>query len=491
MPYVPDIAVVPLLVLVPLLGSSVWLSPSQVGPALLAGAKHVAGTLSILNVVIVFGGFILRKVFGLVAESKSAEAFTSTVLLTVLGTAWLTAELGLPMTLGSFLAGVLLAESSFRSRIMVDTEPFRGLFLGLFFITTGMSMDLSLFGKEPLKLLFLISSLLFWKTSACTVAGLPVGLSLAESLRVGLLIGQGGEFAFVLFAIANKLGFLPNDIYAYLITTVVSTMALTPALYTAGLKLAPIIDNIVEKAGGQPTVEATLMDVSNSNEAFVLIFGFGPVGRVIGRMLSRKFIRWVAVDIDMESVRSGIKSNLPVIYGDSVHPVELLEANNLPTPSAFVVTHTTEDVTEDCLAAVRLAFPDRPVYVRAKDVDQQKTLLDMGGIAIYPEALETSLSLGALVLKAFGTSKSDVSAIKKELRSDGEVGLAFEEYENYWKEYLRSPLTDSPADGIDAKDITEVLESKDVTISVRAEHTSPSPIVPSSSLNDRDSAQTR
>lgn len=464
-----------------------WISPSQAGPVILAGAKHVAMTLSLLNVTVVLGGFVLRRVFGLVAESKSNEAFTSTVLLTVLGTAWITAELGLPMTLGSFIAGVLLAESSFRSRIMVDTEPFRGLFLGLFFITTGMSMDLSLFMKEPLKLGFLISSLLFWKTSACTVAGLPVGLSLAESLRVGLLIGQGGEFAFVLFAIANKLGFLPNDINAYLITTVVTTMALTPALYSAGLKLAPVIDKIVEKAGGQPTVEATLLDVSNSNEAFVMIFGFGPVGQVIGRMLSRKFIRWVAVDIDMQSVRNAMENNLPVIYGDSVHPVELLEANNLPTPSAFVVTHTTEVLAEECLAAVRLAFPDRPVYVRAKDVDQQKTLLNLGGIAVYPEALETSLSLGALVLEAFGTTQSDVSAIKKELRSDGDVGLAFEEYENYWKEYLRSPAADNSADTENREDI---LDEKDAAPSAHVEQASSKPATPSTTRGDLDSAQT-
>jgi hypothetical protein len=419
-----------------------WLSPGGMGPVLIAGAKHVGSTLAILNVVVLGGGFVLRKVFGFVAESKSAEAFTSTVLLTVLGTAWLTDELGLSMTLGSFIAGVLLAESSFRSRIMVDTEPFRGLFLGLFFITKGMSMDLSLWIHAPGKMLFLVSSLLFWKTIICTLTGLPVGLSLAESLRVGLLIGQGGEFAFVLFAIANKLGFLPNDVNSYLVTTVVTSMALTPALYELGLWLSPLVDKFVERSGGQPTAEASLLDVGRGREAFVMVFGYGPVGQVVGRMLSRKFIRWVAVDIDMDRVRTGTESNKPVIYGDSVHPTELLHANNLPTPSAFVVTHSTEGVLEECLAAVRSAFPDRPVYVRASDVTQQKRLLGMGALAMFPETLETSLSLGAAVLSGFGTSTSDLSAIKKELRQDGDVEDAFDEYERCWAESLRDPSDD-------------------------------------------------
>jgi monovalent cation:proton antiporter-2 (CPA2) family protein len=426
-----DIAVVPLLVLVPLLGGTGWVSPSELSSVFGAGLRHVLQTLAILNGVVLGGGFVLRRVFSVVADSKSSEAFTSTVLLTVLGTAWLTDELGLSMTLGSFIAGVLLAESSFRSRIMVDTEPFRGLFLGLFFITTGMSMDLSLFVHAPGKMLFLISSLLFWKTAICTLSGLPVGLSLAESLRVGLLIGQGGEFAFVLLAIANKLGFLPDDINTYLVTTVVASMALTPLLYEAGLKLAPIVDKFVENAGGQPTAESVLEDLNN-DEPFVLIFGYGPVGSVVGRMLSRKFIRWIAVDISMTRVRSGAAANLPVIYGDSVHPSELLEASGLRTPRAFVITHSTDGVLEECLEAVRLAYPEVPVYVRAKDVDQQKKLLSMGALAQFPETLETSLSLGAAVLKSFGTSRSDVSAIRKELRADGRVGDAFDEYEAYW-----------------------------------------------------------
>lgn len=438
-----DIAVVPLLVLVPLLGSASGFNPALMGGdmvmAIKAAAKHVVSTLGTLNFVVLVGGAVLRKVFTLVAESKSSEAFTSTVLLTALGTAMLTEEMGLSMTMGSFLAGVLLAESSFRSRIKIDLEPFRGLFLGLFFITTGMSLDLSLFISEPGQIAFLIGALIFWKTAICTLIGLPFGLSLAESVRVGLLIGQGGEFAFVLFALANKLGFLPDDINAFLVTTVVASMGLTPLLYEAGTRLAPYIDAIVGSSGGTVTAKATIQEASQSDIGFVLLFGFGPVGRVVGRMLSRKFIPWVAVEIDMKRVEKAIDSNLPVIYGDSSRPAEFLEANGLSKPEAFVITHSNDELIDDVLANVRDCFPDRPVYVRARNVKQQKELLKRGARAMYPETFETSLQLGQSVLEGFNTSRVDIKAIKAEVRGDSGLNEVFEEYEEWFEKNMRKP----------------------------------------------------
>ncbi|CDF39777.1 unnamed protein product [Chondrus crispus] len=437
-----DIAVVPLLVLVPLLGSTSSLNPADMGGdmlnALTEGAKHIVAVLGTLNVVVLAGGAILKRVFNMVAESKSAEAFTSAVLLTVLGTALLTEELGLSMTMGSFLAGVLLAESSFRSRIKVDLEPFRGLFLGLFFVTTGMSLDVSLFFTEPGQVAFLIGSLIFWKTAICTLIGLPFGLSLAESVRVGLLLGQGGEFAFVLFALANKLGFLPDDINAFLTTTVVASMALTPLLYEAGIQLAPKIDAVVGSSGGTVTAEAAIQEVSDDDN-FVLIFGYGPVGRVVGRMLSRKFIRWVAVENDMQRVERALASNRPVIFGDSQRPTEFLEANGLPMPEAFVITHTEGELVDGVLSAVRNAFPDRPVYIRAKDLKQQRDFLRKGARAMYPENFETSLQLGQTVLQGFKTSKVDIRAIKNEIRGDNKMNEVFDEYEDWFDRNMRQP----------------------------------------------------
>ncbi len=350
------------------------------------------------------GGATLKKIFNIVAKSKSHEAFTSTVLLTILGTSLMTEELGFSLTMGSFLAGVLLAESSFRSRIKIELEPFRGLLLGLFFITTGMSIDLSLFATSPLQIGFLITSLIFVKSATCTVVGLPVGLSLAESLRVGLLTAQGGEFAFVLFALANKLGFLPDRINALLTTTVVSTMALTPLLYEIGIAISKPIDQLVKSAGGKASVEAVIEEVSELDN-FVLILGYGPVGKVMGRMLSRKFIRWIAVEIDMDIVNKSVGRNLPVVYGDSQRPIEFLEANGLPAPQCFVITHATDSLTSGALAAIREGFPSLPVFVRAKNVKQQKIFTRSGATAMYPESFETSLRLGEVVWRVWGRPK--------------------------------------------------------------------------------------
>lgn len=438
-----DIAVVPLLVLVPFLGDTSHFDLIHVGDnavnAIREGTKHVISVLGTLNFIVLAGGAFLRRVFNIVADSRSSEAFTATVLLTVLGTAMLTEELGLSMTMGSFLAGVLLAESSFRSRIKIDLEPFRGLLLGLFFITTGMSLDVSLFINQPFQLGFLIASLIFWKTAICTLIGLPFGLSLAESVRVGLLLGQGGEFAFVLFALANKLGFLPDDVDSFLITTVVASMALTPLLYESGVWLGRRIDKVVGSTGGTVTTEAAIQDVAEPDSNFVLICGFGPVGRVVGRMLSRKFIRWVAIDIDMKRVKTATDSNLPVVYGDSQRPAEFLEANGLSAPTAFVITQSQDELVTDTLEAIRSCFPDRPVYLRAKNVQQQKEYLRRGARAMYPESFETSLQLGQSVLEGFSTSKVDIRSIKAEVRGDSGLEEAFQQYEEWFDKNIRRP----------------------------------------------------
>lgn len=406
------------------------------------------------------------------------QAFTASVLLTVLGTAFVTDELGLSMTLGAFIAGVLLAESSFRSRIAVDTEPFRGLFLGLFFITTGMSLNGELLVTQPAAVAFLVSSLVFCKAVVVTLVGLPFGLSLAESVRVGLLIGQGGEFAFVLFALAERLGYLPPDIYDFLVTVVVVSMALTPLLYSAGLWLAPRIDRWVEKQGGVNTISAQLADFKPAasffaaaagspdpddrstvptsidggllgDEEVVILFGFGPVGRVVGRMLSRKFIRWVAVDSDADLVHAASQSGLPVVLGDATLPREFLEASGISGSgvSAFVVTISDYTIVRSSLDAVRMAYPDRPVFVRARDVEMQKELLALGANSSFPEMFETSVQLGAEVLRAFGTSKLDLTSIKREVRGDSGLGDAFAQYEAWYQENMRAPPVTLGEDG--------------------------------------------
>ncbi|XP_039803946.1 K(+) efflux antiporter 3, chloroplastic-like [Panicum virgatum] len=170
----------------------------------------------------------MRRVFEFVAESRSSEAFVALCLLTVAGTSLITQQLGFSDTLGAFLAGAILAETNFRTQIEADIRPFRGLLLGLFFVTTGTSIDMQLLIREWPNVLSLLGGLIAIKTLIITAIGPRVGLTLQESVRIGLLLSQGGEFGFVVFSLANRLGVLPLELNKLLIIVVVLSMALTP-----------------------------------------------------------------------------------------------------------------------------------------------------------------------------------------------------------------------------------------------------------------------
>ncbi|CAI7809203.1 unnamed protein product, partial [Closterium sp. NIES-54] len=195
-----DIAVVPLLVILPILESGDFTDDSLFPLLAAAGLKSLLG----LGVLLYMGRLFLRRFFEFVAESRSTEAFVALCLLTVTGTSLITSKLGFSDSLGAFLAGALLAETNYRTQVEADIRPFRGLLLGLFFVTTGTSIDLSLLAAEWPNILLLLSGLIAIKTAIITALGPRVGLSLPESIRTGLLLSQGGEFAFVVFALASQ-----------------------------------------------------------------------------------------------------------------------------------------------------------------------------------------------------------------------------------------------------------------------------------------------
>ncbi|CAI5975551.1 unnamed protein product [Closterium sp. NIES-64] len=254
-----DIAVVPLLVILPILENGDFTDDSvfpllalegaqdftddSVFPLLaLEGAKSLLG----LGALLYTGRIALRRLFEFVAESRSSEAFIALCLLTVTGTALITSKLGFSDSLGAFLAGALLAETNYRTQVEADIRPFRGLLLGLFFVTTGSSIDLNLLASEWPNILALLTGLIGIKAAIITALGPRVGLTLSESVRTGLLLSQGGEFAFVVFALANQLGVLPLELNRLLIIVVVLSMALTPFLDALGRRAAEYIEDNIE-----------------------------------------------------------------------------------------------------------------------------------------------------------------------------------------------------------------------------------------------------
>ncbi|XP_048528093.1 LOW QUALITY PROTEIN: K(+) efflux antiporter 3, chloroplastic [Triticum urartu] len=416
-----DIAVVPLLVILPVLESQNVVEQS-VWPMLLAESLKALGGLGILSLG---GKYLIRRIFEFVAESRSSEAFVALCLLTVSGTSLLTQWLGFSDTLGAFLAGALLAETNFRTQIEADIRPFRGLLLGLFFVTTGTSIDMQLLIREWPNVLSLLAGLIAIKTLITTALATRVGLTFQESVRIGLLLSQGGEFGFVVFSLANRLGVLPLELNKLLIIVVVLSMALTPLLNDLGRKAAGIIDERSETKEVKPAEEANY----GATEPIVIL-GFGEMGQVLAKFLAaplsfgleRDTEGWpyVAFDLNPAVVKSARKSGFPVLYGDGSRPA-VMQSAGISSPKAVMIMYTGKEETVESVDRLRQAFPAVPVYVRAQDMSHLLDLRKAGATDVVLENAETSLQLGSMLMKGLGVMSDDVSFLSKLVRDSMEL----------------------------------------------------------------------
>ncbi|KAF7070224.1 hypothetical protein CFC21_075762 [Triticum aestivum] len=415
-----DIAVVPLLVILPVLESQNVVEQS-VWPMLLAESLKALGGLGILSLG---GKYLIRRIFEFVAESRSSEAFVALCLLTVSGTSLLTQWLGFSDTLGAFLAGALLAETNFRTQIEADIRPFRGLLLGLFFVTTGTSIDMQLLIREWPNVLSLLAGLIAIKTLITTALATRVGLTFQESVRIGLLLSQGGEFGFVVFSLANRLGVLPLELNKLLIIVVVLSMALTPLLNDLGRKAAGIIDERSE------TKEKPAEEANYGATEPIVILGFGEMGQVLAKFLAaplsfgleRDTEGWpyVAFDLNPAVVKSARKSGFPVLYGDGSRPA-VMQSAGISSPKAVMIMYTGKEETVESVDRLRQAFPAVPVYVRAQDMSHLLDLRKAGATDVVLENAETSLQLGSMLMKGLGVMSDDVSFLSKLVRDSMEL----------------------------------------------------------------------
>lgn len=415
-----DIAVVPLLVILPVLESQ-NLSEESILPMLVQESLKALGGLGLLSLG---GKYILRRVFEVVAETRSSEAFVALCLLTVAGTSLLTQKLGFSDTLGAFLAGALLAETNFRTQIEADIRPFRGLFLGLFFVTTGTSIDMEILFREWPNIFSLLAGLIAIKTLIITAIGPRVGLTLQESIRVGFLLSQGGEFAFVVFSLANRLGVLPLELNKLLIIVVVLSMALTPLLNDIGRKAA----NVVGEKFVEDEKAADMVNFDASEP--VVILGFGQMGQVLANFLSTPLLSgmennavgwpYVAFDLDPSVVKASKKLGFPVLYGDGSRP-EVLQSAGISSPKAVMVMYTGRQRTTKTVQRLRLAFPPIPIYARAQDMAHLLELKKAGATDAILENAETSLQLGSKLMKGLGVMSDDVTFLRQLVRDSMEL----------------------------------------------------------------------
>lgn len=396
-----DLAVVPLLAIVPLLGAETQDIGSALGLALL---KAVFA----LVIIVLAGRLLLRPIYRIVTSSKSPEAFVAVTLLVILGTAWATYKAGLSMPLGAFLAGLLIAETEYRHQVEADIMPFKGILLGLFFMSIGMRFDIVLAINELDKILMLVFGLLSLKAIILFGLATVFKFELGPAIRLGILLSQGGEFAFVLLNEVSA-SVIPHEVSQLMYITVTLSMTMTPLLVTL---FWPVCAKLEKK---QNTRLEWLEEETEDLENHVIIAGYGRVGETVAKILTDQSIPFVAVDIDASRVAEGRSKAMPVYYGDSCFG-EVLRAVGASRARAIVITIGDKKLATRAVMNIRYDFPQTPLFVRARDGQHVRELQKIGVTSTFPETLEASLQLGGAVLKTYGVEPTEVDLIITQFR---------------------------------------------------------------------------
>lgn len=400
-----DLAIVPLLALVPLLGEQ----DASVALALgLALAKAVAAT----GAMMLGGRFLLRPALRLVAAARSPELFTAFVLLIVLGTGWAMVQVGLSMALGAFLAGLLLSETEYRHQIEADIRPFRGILLGLFFMSVGLMLDLRLVWQSLGPVLALVAGLLLIKAVAITALCRLARQSWSVAVRTGCYLSQGGEFGFVLIGGALTAGLLADAIGQTLLAVIALGMVATPLM----VHLAQLVDRLLQARQPEPGLEP-LEDAGTELVDHVLIAGFGRVGQTVAKSCARAGQSFLALDMDQLRVRRCHTLGMPVYYGDASH-LEVLTAAGAERAAAAVITLDHPLEAARAVTALRAHYPKLRIFARARDLHHAARLERAGATAVVPETIEASLKLGSLVLQHLNPKDDAAIRAIEALRAD-------------------------------------------------------------------------
>jgi CPA2 family monovalent cation:H+ antiporter-2 len=350
-------------------------------------------------IVLVVGRLVLRPLFRGVARTGSPELFVAACLLVVLGTGLATATAGLSMTLGALIAGLLLAETEYRRQVQVTIEPFKGLLLGVFLVSVGMSLSLERIIEAPFFVLGAAVALVAMKTAIVVVLGRFFGLPWAAGLRTGLLLGPGGEFSLVVAALAVGGGLIQGEAADYTLVLAALTMAAIPVLSQLGERLL----RPGEAGRGAAAAEAPPAPEEGAPQR-VIIVGFGRVGQTVADMLEVHRVPYIALDSDPDLVARERRRGRPVYFGDMTH-TELL-------------TLTDREVADALVLAVRKERPDLLVVARARDAAHAAHLYAVGATDAVPETIEASLQLAEAVLVDVGIAMGPVIASIHEKRAE-------------------------------------------------------------------------
>ena len=391
-----DIAAIPLIAIVPMLSG---------GDQNVSAAQDVSYSLRALvsiAIVVIGGRYLLRPVFRVVAKTKLPEVSTATALLVVMGTAWLMDLAGISMALGAFLAGLLLADSEYRHELESQIQPFKGLLLGLFFMSVGMGANLSLLLREPVAVLGFTVLLIAVKMPLLFMVGrMAGGLKKVCAIRLGLVLAAGGEFAFVVFKIGRDHGMFDSRLYDLLVLAITLSMFLTPLLL--------LVSTWLVRSKVQPVVVPQTYREIDADEPRVVIAGMGRMGQVVARILRAQKIKFVALDTSVETIElSRSFSGVPVFYGDPMRQ-EILSAAKVEQAEFFVIATDDADANIKTAELVHKLYPHIKIIARARNRQHVHRLMDIGAHAVR-ETYHSSLEMSRHTLIALGLTQTQADA---------------------------------------------------------------------------------
>ncbi|MCU4335925.1 monovalent cation:proton antiporter-2 (CPA2) family protein [Acinetobacter dispersus] len=393
------------LLIVPLLAIVAFMAPNHVVESTSTRLESIGIGLIAIAGLIAAGYWLLNPLFRLLAAAKAREVMTAAALLVVLGAALLMQVSGLSMAMGAFLAGVLLSESTFRHQIEADIEPFRGLLLGLFFLGVGMSLDLSVVAQNWKLIISGVLAMMFAKALMIYIVARVTKSPHTEALDRALLMAQGGEFAFVLFAAAVSAQVIDNSVKSNLTAIVVLSMVLTPIL------------GIIFKRFTESKDEINLdnVNIAEGLSGSVLMIGFGRFGQVTSQLLLARGVDVTIIDNDIDMIQNAEKFGFKIYYGDGCR-LDILHASGASSAQAIVVCVDSKETTNRIVELVTHEFPLAKLLVRSYDREHSLYLVKQKVDYMIRETFESAIKFGGVILQELGVDEDEVQRITDEIR---------------------------------------------------------------------------
>ena len=402
-----DVAVVPFLIIIPMLAST---GDSSMVLALITAL--IKG-IFVVGLLLLTGKWLLPRLFNVIAQVRTDELFVLTTLLVTLVASALTQWFGLSMALGAFLAGMMLGESQYKHQLEADIRPYRDILLGLFFITVGMKLDIAILLSSPLTILLIMFSFMIIKIIVIKTLAVRAGEASKDAWAAGFMLAQMGEFGFVLIALAGQVELLPLDVAAILLGAGVISMGITPYMVNNARQWGVWLSN--DKQVDTETLQQ-LPDNQNLKD-HVIICGFGRVGQTVSRFLKQESIDFVAIDIDPLRTSKARDAGENILFGSS-RQAELLQAAHLSSAKLVVIAFGEDRQSIEVIKKVRSLSADVPILVRTRNDDQLDSLQEAGANQVVPESLEGSLMLVSQVLSLSGIPISRIIRRVQKERKD-------------------------------------------------------------------------